>query len=225
MTSRCWSARIWSRSSARTFASRAESGSSSSSTRGSMARARPARRAVVDHRKVGGGTSRRARPVPRVPAVHRRERDVGTARLVTQLQSEGHVVAARSCWGRASNSGRPCPCRASAPGCAPRPCRRPATRPMSGRSNPASTRSAVVLPQPDGPSSATNSPGSMLSEKPSSALRRAEASREVLEAATGAPLFGADHAVVGDRLGLRYPWASAPPGVGRLRSVERHDER
>ena len=35
------------------------------------------------------------------------------------------------------------------------------TAPESGRSNPAAMRSAVVLPQPDGPSRLTNSPGSI----------------------------------------------------------------
>src|SRR5579862_6478860 len=35
------------------------------------------------------------------------------------------------------------------------------TRPDSGTSSPASTRSSVVLPEPDGPSSATNSPASI----------------------------------------------------------------
>ena len=44
------------------------------------------------------------------------------------------------------------------------------TRPESSRSSPASERSAVVLPQPEGPSSATSSPGARSSERPSSAL-------------------------------------------------------
>ena len=35
------------------------------------------------------------------------------------------------------------------------------TEPESGRSNPAAMRSAVVLPQPDGPSRLTSSPGSI----------------------------------------------------------------
>src|SRR5450759_5564238 len=43
------------------------------------------------------------------------------------------------------------------------------TRPVSGSSSPASTRRAVVLPQPEGPSSATNSPGAMSSVSPSRA--------------------------------------------------------
>jgi hypothetical protein len=44
---------------------------------------------------------------------------------------------------------------------------RPSTRivPSSGASNPATIRSTVVLPQPEGPRSETNSPFSMGSEK------------------------------------------------------------
>ena len=38
------------------------------------------------------------------------------------------------------------------------------TSPESANSNPATTRSAVVLPQPDGPSSATSSPGAISSD-------------------------------------------------------------
>src|SRR3989442_959756 len=42
-------------------------------------------------------------------------------------------------------------------------------RPSSGVSKPAISRSNVVLPQPEGPSSAKNSPRSILSETPSTA--------------------------------------------------------
>ena len=47
----------------------------------------------------------------------------------------------------------------------------PSTRtvPTSAVSKPATMRSAVVLPQPDGPSSATSSPGAMSMDSPSSA--------------------------------------------------------
>ena len=41
--------------------------------------------------------------------------------------------------------------------------------PASGCSNPAIMRSVVVLPQPDGPSSEMNSPGSIVSERSSTA--------------------------------------------------------
>ena len=43
------------------------------------------------------------------------------------------------------------------------------TDPASADSNPATMRRAVVLPQPDGPSSATSSPGAISIDSPSSA--------------------------------------------------------
>src|SRR5438477_867422 len=43
------------------------------------------------------------------------------------------------------------------------------TRPALGTSSPATTRSVVVLPQPDGPSSVRNSPGSRVRETSSTA--------------------------------------------------------
>jgi hypothetical protein len=43
------------------------------------------------------------------------------------------------------------------------------TRPPSGATKPAAMRSSVVLPQPDAPSSVTNSPGAIDSEIPSTA--------------------------------------------------------
>ena len=48
----------------------------------------------------------------------------------------------------------------------------PSTRtdPVSAVSKPATMRSAVVLPQPDGPSSATSSPGAISIDSPSRAL-------------------------------------------------------
>src|SRR5579871_3083166 len=44
------------------------------------------------------------------------------------------------------------------------------TEPVSAISKPATMRSAVVLPQPDGPSSATSSPGAISRDMPSRAL-------------------------------------------------------
>ena len=43
------------------------------------------------------------------------------------------------------------------------------TEPVSAVSKPATMRSAVVLPQPDGPSSATSSPGAISMDSPSRA--------------------------------------------------------
>ena len=60
------------------------------------------------------------------------------------------------------------------------------TEPESAVSNPARMRSAVVLPQPDGPSRATNSPGAMSSDSPSRA-RTAPKERLSSRRATGAP--------------------------------------
>src|SRR5690606_21912282 len=45
------------------------------------------------------------------------------------------------------------------------------TRPASGRRKPAIIRSVVVLPQPDGPSRATSSPGAMSSRRSSTMVR------------------------------------------------------
>ena len=42
--------------------------------------------------------------------------------------------------------------------------------PPSGCSKPAIMRSVVVFPHPDGPSSEMNSPGSIVSERPSTAV-------------------------------------------------------
>jgi hypothetical protein len=43
------------------------------------------------------------------------------------------------------------------------------TRPLSGSSKPAISRSVVVLPEPDGPSSVKNSPRAMSTLTPSTA--------------------------------------------------------
>src|SRR6266581_5721192 len=45
-----------------------------------------------------------------------------------------------------------------------------ATSPVSGQSRPAMIRSSVVLPEPDGPSSASNSPSATFKSTPSSAV-------------------------------------------------------
>ena len=59
--------------------------------------------------------------------------------------------------------------------------RRPGRCPRSGATKPAMIRSSVVLPQPLGPSRATNSPGSMASDTPSTATRRAVADRKIVD--------------------------------------------
>jgi hypothetical protein len=64
------------------------------------------------------------------------------------------------------------------------------TVPLSAVSNPARIRSAVVLPQPEGPSSATSSPGAMSSDSPSSA-RTVPNDRRTSCMLTGAPPLAA----------------------------------
>ncbi len=71
------------------------------------------------------------------------------------------------------------------------------TSPVSAVSNPATIRSAVVLPQPDGPSSATSSPGAISSDIPSSAL-----------AAPKARVSSRSDTLVPSR-GARAPWPPA----------------
>ena len=78
------------------------------------------------------------------------------------------------------------------------------TEPASAASNPATMRSAVVLPQPDGPSRARNSPGAMFSDSPSSA-RTVPNERLRSCMATGAPASAAIRAAT--------PSPSAVPAV------------
>ena len=52
---------------------------------------------------------------------------------------------------------------------------------LSGRSNPATSRSAVVLPQPDGPSSERNSPSPSLDLDAVERLDRTEVAVEILQ--------------------------------------------
>src|SRR5215469_4514672 len=64
------------------------------------------------------------------------------------------------------------------------------TVPLSAVSNPARIRRAVVLPQPDGPSSATSSPGAISSDSPLSA-RTVPNARLTFCRLTGAPPLAA----------------------------------
>ena len=88
--------------------------------------------------------------------------------LLAHAQAEGHVLLGASCSGRGCSSGRPCPCRAAGPGCGESwPLTR--IRAGTGRLETRQDPSAVVLPQPDGPRRATNSPGWRVRVNPSSA--------------------------------------------------------
>ena len=84
-------------------------------------------------------------------------------------QAEPDVARAPTCAGRARSSGRPCRSRAvRAAGCRCAGRRARSRRSVRG-SSPARQLSAVDLPQPDGPSRATNSPPRIVRSSPSSA--------------------------------------------------------
>ena len=88
---------------------------------------------------------------------------------------------APSCSGRASTPGRPCPCRACSGETLVTSLPSTTIRPSSGRSKPATSRSAVVLPQPDGPSSERNSPSPSCDLDPVERLHGAEVAVQVLQ--------------------------------------------
>ena len=107
-------------------------------------------------------------------------------------QAEARRSPAPSCSGTGCSSGTPCPCPAG-----PRAARHvPAVhldRAGIGGSKPARIRSAVVLPQPDGPSRATSSPGASRRLSPSRA-RVAPKDRDRFRSSTVAPEVFRDHA-------------------------------
>ena len=163
-----WIRRISSRSCARTLASRAESGSSSSRTlrldgerSGErdplLLAARHLMRVTVapgrqahELEQFVGPRRRARRPPPRDPQPvgdvvqrgHVREQAVG-------LEDDADVALVAGMRVMSLPSTR--------------------IRPESSSSSPASARSAVVFPQPEGPSRATSSPGAISSDSPSSA--------------------------------------------------------
>ena len=71
-----------------------------------------------------------------------------------------------------------------------------ATRPASGRSKPATTRSSVVLPEPLGPSSATSSP---CADAQARAVDRTGGAERLLDALR-----------VDRQIGLRHHWIRLP---------------
>ena len=75
------------------------------------------------------------------------------------LQAEADVLRHRQVRETAHRPGTPCRCCAGWASAASRPCRRRGCAPDVGSSKPATMRSTVVLPQPDGPRKETNSPG------------------------------------------------------------------
>ena len=126
------------------------------------------RRLAHDRPRQRDALSLAAREVPR-PAVEQvrdleRLRDpLHAGALLAPCSGRGCAAGSRcsrppSCADRARSSGTPSRRRGRAAGCASRRGRRCARCRRSGSSRPASTRSAVVLPQPDGPSSTRNAP-------------------------------------------------------------------
>ena len=147
------------RISARRKASSPENGSSSRSRRGrgASARARATRCCCPPESACG---SRASNPVMPTSASTSATRASRAARRLPR--SPNATLSATERWGNSAWSWKTNPIsRRSGGTCVPSPASsRPAsdTRPASSVSKPASIRSAVVLPQPDGPSSASTSP-------------------------------------------------------------------
>ena len=101
----------------------------------------------------------------------RRGRRISARREPGGAQRERDVARARSGADRARRTGTPCRRRAATGAAASRRARRAGSRRRSRSSRPAIMRSVVVLPQPDGPSSTTNSPCSTARSMPSHGAR------------------------------------------------------
>ena len=86
---------------------------------------------------------------------------VGPRRLRPHAQAERDVLEDRSCGRTARSAGTRSRPGARARRCSSRPRRGTARCRASGTSSPAMMRSSVVLPEPEGPSSATSSPAGM----------------------------------------------------------------
>ena len=164
-----WMRRISSRSCSRTLASSADSGSSSSSTRGEIASARASATRCCWPPDIWCGYFLMCSDKPDQVEQLDGARRAGHRPDCRASAARRRRCPARSSSGTGCRTGTPCPCRACWPAPARRPGRRPAPEPEVGWSKPASSRSAVVLPQPDGPSRASISPGSMRRFSPASA--------------------------------------------------------
>ena len=90
-------------------------------------------------------------------------------RACAHLQAKCDIALPPSCDGTARSAGTRSRRDARAPARRASSGRPMTMSPESTNSRPASTRSSVVLPEPDGPSSARNSPGATVSDTPSSA--------------------------------------------------------
>ena len=160
--------RISSRSWRRTLASSAESGSSSRSTLGSIASARASATRCCCPPDIWWGYRAACLASPTRSSISSALRSPGRRVDPAQLQPVGDVVARRhvreEAVGLEHDAHAPLVGRHMGDVL-------PSTRirPESISSSPPSARRAVVLPQPEGPSSATSSPGAISIDRPSSA--------------------------------------------------------
>ena len=146
------------RISSRSLASRLDSGSSIRTSGGSMTIARAiATRCCCPPESCPGSFSACA------SQLHEVERGVDLARgfrpsAHAAWRARSRCSSARSCAGRARSSGTPCRSRAAPAGARRCACSSSQMRRPRAVSSPAMQLSAVDLPQPEGPSSAMNSP-------------------------------------------------------------------
>ena len=160
--SRCCRSRSSRRTCTRSLASRFDSGSSSSSTFGSIAMVRAsATRCCWPPDSCDGRRS--ARSVEADQLEGRRDPALDLARAAACAPpARRRRCAPPSCAATAHRTGTPCRRRASRAAGRRCPCRRPARGRLSAWLKPAIRRSRVVLPQPEGPRKANNSPGADL---------------------------------------------------------------
>ena len=140
--------------------------------RGWRPRRAPARRAAAARRIALQAWPVRDRPVAPSPKLPESGQVCPRACSACRSAAQSRGAGTPSCAATRRGPGRPCRCDAARvqPGCA----RRSATSvpsmlmaPESGTSRPATRRSTVVLPQPEGPTSATRSPRSTDTENSS----------------------------------------------------------
>ena len=160
---RAISARICTRS----FASRFESGSSMRKTCGSRTIARP----IATRWRWPPESARGLRSSSSVEPEHARDLLDACAGSrfcgILRIRRPKPMFSPRSCAGRARSSGRPSRCRACCGQHVVDDRVADADLPSVMSSSPATIRSAVVLPQPDGPTRTTNSPSATSRSRPS----------------------------------------------------------
>src|SRR5262245_763277 len=94
--------------------------------------------------------------------------------------------------------------------------------PSSGSTSPATIRRRVLLPQPDGPSSETNSPAAASHDTSSTATTAPNDFLSRRTVSAGAALLNADDACAGTSVSARD---LSPPALGPFRELLRHEFR